>query len=538
MVEAVNADNTYSHLWATSFSGKTLNYRYACTDTEDERCNKPDFYEFLSVLPVCSDNYVVDCIEKLSAIKSDGTQVTAKFNRYTLPDDPDNFTTRSSLFIPKTASASVWNIPGAMHAQGDDYAVLVTVSGERYAGQESNNRNNDKFEVHLYPVSTLKNAVWSNSGCSSLGMTEKSGKYALKKCHALDFNYKNPESPKCALLDGNNGDCLVAEAFPADTTFSLKIRLSSSPNGWFHGRIDSPSIDLVTDSSSTNLTVTAKPVRVPVFAQSGLWSDLSEYVKNFWLEDVTQCPTKQNCGVGMATNPVSPYNREGMEKTMTAINQYPYGEFALKAVKVFAEELKDRPSAAPSVWAFRSLENSWKTANTPEYRCINQGVGLKGIVSTNSTAYAEGAPTFSDGFLNYKVSSFHNLPDGSVFKGSYDLILRSDVARCLYAFTKAPVSAKIEIVSENGQPQIATTTMVEKNDWIYLSAKNFTFSSPVVKVKLLQEAKSPEPTASPNPTTSSAPAKVLTKKITCVKGKTKKVISGAKPTCPKGYRIA
>ena len=535
IIDGVSAEETYSHLWATSFTGNTMNYRYVCSDTTDEKCSNPQFYEFLSVLPVCDQNTQADCVESLDYVKADGSTSKGKFNRYSLPNDPDFFTAKESLLIPKTSSASIWNLGDAPHNGGTEYAVLVTITGIRRPGQEIQDIKTQKFEAHLFPISSLKNAVWTGSNCPTKGISESTGKYALKKCHAMEFQYKENNSPKCVLLDGNSGDCFTQEAFPKDSNFSLKLRLTNNPNGWFHGRIDSPNIDLSSSNGITSLTVAAKPVRVPIFAQSGMWNDLSPAVKNFWLTEVTKCPNSQNCGKGIATNPVNPYVREGMETSMTAISQFPYGDFALTAVKLFASELKDIPNAAPSVWALRSLTNTWQTINSPENKCINQGAGLKGIVSTNSTAYAEGAPTFTDNTLNYKVASFHNLPDGSLFRGTYDLILRSDVARCLYAFSQAPISATIEILSENGQPQIATTTVNEKNGWLYLAAKNFTFSSPTVKVKLMQQ-EATKPAAGPS--ASPVPAKPALKKITCIKGKVKKIVKNANPKCPSGYKAA
>jgi hypothetical protein len=124
--------------------------------------------------------------------------------------------------------------------------------------------------------------------------------------------------------------------------------------------------------------------------------------------------------------------------------------------------------------------------------------------------------------LSYKVASLHYLPDGSAFHGSYDLIIRSDVARCLYKFSNAPISATISIVSEDGTNQVASTTVGEKDGWLYLSANGFTFSSPTVKVKLTQEG-------SP-----AAATKAVPRKINCVKGKVSKVVTTA--TCPVGYK--
>jgi hypothetical protein len=132
------------------------------------------------------------------------------------------------------------------------------------------------------------------------------------------------------------------------------------------------------------------------------------------------------------------------------------------------------------------------------------------------------------------VASLHNLADGSVFKGTYDLILNSEVARCLYKFSKAPISATIEVVNDSGSNQIATTTVNEKEGWVYLSAKNFTFSSPTVRVKLSQTGSVATATPSATPTAKPAVAKKTT--ITCVKGKTTKKVSAVKPACPSGFK--
>jgi len=67
---------------------------------------------------------------------------------------------------------------------------------------------------------------------------------------------------------------------------------------------------------------------------------------------------------------------------------------------------------------------------------------------------------------------------------------------------------------------------------LYLKANNFEFSSPVIKVKLSQEA---DPLATPTPSASAKPA-VKTATITCVKGKTSKKVTAVKPKCPAGFK--
>ena len=78
----------------------------------------------------------------------------------------------------------------------------------------------------------------------------------------------------------------------------------------------------------------------------------------------------------------------------------------------------------------------------------------------------------------------------------------------------------------------------EKNGWLYLSAKGFTFSSPTINVKLSQEkvVVVPTPTPTPSAVASVAPVAKKSVTITCAKGKTTKKVSGESPKCPTGYK--
>jgi hypothetical protein len=113
--------------------------------------------------------------------------------------------------------------------------------------------------------------------------------------------------------------------------------------------------------------------------------------------------------------------------------------------------------------------------------------------------------------------------------------MRSDVARCLYNFTSAPISATVSISTESGSSQIATTIVKEADGWLQLGAYGFTYSRPIVKVKLTGTVdKSKVKSASPTPNKS--PQKVKLYTITCVKGKTVKIITAPKSICPSGWK--
>ena len=208
-----------------------------------------------------------------------------------------------------------------------------------------------------------------------------------------------------------------------------------------------------------------------------------------------------------------------------------YSENELPEVLAWYTALKDTAPYAATEWSIRSAG----AGNDPN-GCFKSNAGLSGIVSTNSNFFISGPPVYSkeNASLDYKVASPHFLPNGDVFKGVYNLVIKSEVARCIYGFSSAPISASVSVVSADGNSQVATTVLGEKNGWLYLTAAGFTFSSPTVRVMLTQEA---VPLPTPEMTTqasSKMPVKKVT--ITCVAGKVKKKITSTNPKCPKGYK--
>jgi hypothetical protein len=167
--------------------------------------------------------------------------------------------------------------------------------------------------------------------------------------------------------------------------------------------------------------------------------------------------------------------------------------------------------------------------------CLNDPARVLGIVTTNAMGYNPGSPEFKDGYLNYKVAGMHYAPDGkTLILGSYDLLIKPDAARCLYGFSKAPVSASISVIGEN-TGAVATTLVSESSEWIKLSAYGFNFSSPVISVRLTQEKPKEVITEVKNETVKSTTVRKSVS-ILCVKGKTTKKVSGINPKCPSGYK--
>lgn len=199
----------------------------------------------------------------------------------------------------------------------------------------------------------------------------------------------------------------------------------------------------------------------------------------------------------------------------------PDGESAFYEYELWKDFIEDKANASPKLWTFRSLTIPYTSAE-----CFKDSSKFVGVVTTNAMMYAGGPPVFNkeEGILEYKVGSPHLTSKGEVFKGTYDLQLSSEVARCLYKFTNAPIQATISIVNASGEQSVATTTVNEKGGWLRLAAYGFTFSTPTLKVRLSQDNKK------------STQVSGIKASITCVKGKTTKKVSAVNPKCPTGYK--
>ena len=529
-----SSDSTFSDLLAGFFNrdSNPNNFdRYVCTSTSQPDCVGADNYEYNAILPICTTTDQSDCVDSLSALNPDGRVASGVFSKYTIDHHPNNFAPDPKLGIPDNANPGIWNIQGAPHQFGTEYVVRVSLSG--YAFQ--NGPGTQSLSADITPVSELAGGADSQQAKCETWLDPVRNHYN-NRCH----NYVTPSDAKykCAFALGDylNGpaSCLLPHAFPANTKFSLSVRLKHEPVTWFHGRMDGPEIGVDQLSSGVRLRVTALPIKVPVAFYGDLWNNLPKPVTDFWNKCETQASQDFKCaGAGINSDPLP-------VRTGTMLLA-PFGTSALEAIQALSDVTGNKATVSPQVWTFNTLASNNSTSS-----CFTSGTGVKGIVTTNSTAYSEGPPSFDGTSLNYKVASLHYNPDGSVFRGSYNLVVRSDVARCLYKFTNAPIQASISVVSADGSNNVATTVANEKNGWLYLSANGFTFSSPTIQVKLSQEAPAPTPTASPAPVASESPtptpvatkAPVVAKKttITCVKGKISKSVTGLKPVCPTGYK--
>ena len=165
----------------------------------------------------------------------------------------------------------------------------------------------------------------------------------------------------------------------------------------------------------------------------------------------------------------------------------PYGVDSIAELEAWIPVVNDTAIADLSTWAVRTLGSTNLGAASG---CVTEKNKVTGIVTTNATQYRAGAPEYDSSArtLNYKVSAPHYMSSGELFKGAYSLIIRSDVARCIYKFSTAPIKASIEVVDTGAEKSTVVTNVSENDGWMKLSASGFTHSSPTIKATFTQDA--------------------------------------------------
>jgi len=515
-----------------------------CKSTSDPVCAPYQNFQFESILKVCDNATELDCVASVSAYGTNDTVTNGTFSKYTVTNHMNAYPADTKAGIPAGSMPSIWTIPSAPHASGSDYAVFAGLSGNVLRnGQET--QLGGFMQIALIPV-VLKDfgkgpqsvaAGWvqtrPNTFYDNCADSPRNGNTFVDCAHV--------NGDGCIFATNNQGMCYAEEPFGSVQKFNVQVKLAKEPTGWMHGRMVDPSISITKEpTGGIKLSVTAGATSVPMVYQNEAWAKLSPSMQDLW----TKCTNAwRDCGpFWFARSSSASADWIDLAKTANGnsqINIIEYvsaaGKLPLEIMSKIAPLIGDKSQASSTTWSMRTLSTTeMNGANS----CFLSTPGLKGIVTTNSVAYSAGPPEFKAGTLNYQVSSPHFNPDGTTpFKGNYNLVMRSDVARCIYGFSSAPINASISVLSSDGSADVATTVAVEKDGWIALSANNFQFSAPIIQVKFTQDAPAVV-TPKVNPSAAPVAPKPVVKQITitCVKGKMLKKVTAIKPTCPAGYK--
>ncbi len=399
-----------------------------CESLDDERCDfsnpKNDFLAW-SVLPPCQGEQDENCIEPL-VMSIDGSEVVG----IQIGSTAGRYTypDKPDIRFVEAGKPTIFRVPGVMHGGGTDTYVMSARLAMRFNHRLGYFEAND-LSTAVTPVTIVPRPQQQNGqlGCIEISPAE----------------------------------CGVIEDFATGVRVKTTIRVTNEVGGWFFGRMKDPSIGVIGHSGSNNrFTVDAEPVRVArlnvVVPQSRLT-----------LEDRKAMGNSGSSGA------------LGTERVY--FGTAAHDESVFKLIEHYRSWVNDTAAGETSIWSFRTITNG--SGN----KCFADNSQVFGIVTTNATGYNGNSPSYDRGSLNYRVAGLHYAPGGEALNlGTYDLVMRSDTARCLYGFSKAPVSATVAVVGAGGQETVATTTVSEKDGWLKLAAYGFTFSEKEIKVKITQ----------------------------------------------------
>ncbi len=465
-------------------------------------CNKSDqTYVANLLLPACKSAAEQWCIESVSIRKKDEPATkSAKFIRQV---DSALVENTPGDGLPGGSSISLWQAEGMQNSGGvDTYAVYVVLKATKFPGRGP---TFDQFTAMVLPYSETRGFKYERPFSEEMVLPNGSIRIGTRG-----------SAGECAWTE--TGLCGLMEDFPSGVRASLTLRVSNLLTGWLMGRMADPLINVEPfDAEQNKISIDAEPVKVPKFYAVTDRSKASAAI----LESLPR-----NSDFSGVTNNLA--NESG----------------AFRTIENWKDVAKDTAAGLVSTWSATTIRSGFGS------QCLADTTKLLGVVTTNAMVYEGTAPRFERETLNYQVGGMHFNPDGSVFEGTYDLVMRKGTAQCLYGFNDAPITATVTVVEAGKEQRIETSSLQELGSgtekWLKLSARGFTFSSPTLKIKLNQDKPATAAPTAPNNSSATAagsgnpapavkaPAKRLS--ISCVKGKVTRKISGVAPKCPAGFK--
>ena len=505
-------------------TGKVTKIAICNTGTE-AGCEFSVYAMYRAVLPACIDAADTNCLSEITAVDASGKSLkvnplsTFPTLRY------EDFAGDPNQGVPRGSGAVLVSIPEAPHAGGDNYLMKLTVTSNR-TPQSGGVYGVPSISASMMAVKIVEGNFQGNrTETNTASYLRASGISVRGFTDLAPGEQPDPRYQACVM--SSTKQCALPYGLPQDISFGFSARFSFYLTGWLHGRMRDASIKLEKKSDKESLlTVSARPIKVPVLDVVKNVDDLPDsllahFAPLDWAGETLRYPLATSAqGTRVDT---SEKTRAGLKNLSFKFINTRFDSYSMKDFLQWLPVAGDKAAALPTQWRVSTMTDR---GSGVVQECLNKSNTLAGLVTTNATMYLDGPPTYdaSQGSLDYKVAATHYEADGKTeFKGSYELLMSSTVARCIYKFTNAPVKASVSVTSENGEPNIATVVVNEKNNWLTLGAYNFTFSSPTVSVKLTQDK--PQVVTPPKP---------VIKKITCVKGKVTKKIVASK--CPAGYK--
>lgn len=455
-----------------------------CLSPTEGNCSTNPSQDYQAVLQRCATPTSVNCVSGFGSVDAAGQRTEATFDRLLPSAGLWDFAADPSIDLPAGGPGQIFSIPSAPHSSGDDYFLRARLEGVRTAAGKFTIRD---LDISLYAVELI-DSTCTDKCLTSYYYNPSQDIWNLNGGYLPTVDGKTEQQciETSEKLTGRDVHlCAARRRIPLDKNFYVTIRLSQTPVGWLHGRLDSPKIGITTDTatSATTIDVQGAPVVVPIVKTGFLWAQVPANLQAVYAKGDLWPKSKD---YGGSSNSDSPTNLAIPEKRRITYKPSPSGPPGIEELKAWLPLVSDKATANVSTWGIRTLNS---TEMTGVSTCFTKDKTLSGLVTTNATQYSAGPPALNKqtSSLDYQVAAPHLTTTGAVFKGVYHLLMRSDVARCIYGFGKAPLKATISVVEEDGAPATATTNVSEADGWLRMSAAGFTHSAPIVRASLTEE---------------------------------------------------
>jgi hypothetical protein len=391
----------------------------ACSTLSQAGCEFTIRQFYRAVLQICDANTTVDCLTKVFAKTDDGKELEIIPAGIFADKGKYDFVGDASQNLPTGGGAILIRIPGAPHAGGDLYLVKSEMVGVRDANNSPTAKfNMQRMQTGIFAVAIEKGAF----GFSSMSIDPKQYPTVDWTIGAPVGN--PPETGRCVM--SSETECAKGYPLPQNVAFGLQFRMNNKLDGWLHGRMKAPSITIEKEASGTQLlTVQANAIKVPLI--------------DVWVNNDVMPAGLKAYYAGMPNYGSASFGTKEQALSEIALRRDGNAINDVNTMKEFVNWLPvigDKAQGMPTAWMLKTMISFGDNNQNP---CFAKGNGFAGVVSTNAAQYLDGPPSFdkSEGILDYKVSAPHLTSTGDVFKGTYDLVMSSVVARCLYGFSQA-----------------------------------------------------------------------------------------------------
>jgi hypothetical protein len=495
-----------------------------CVDLEDPDCAGQSL-EISANLPVCSalpgyinlervnEPCIVGVAEVTDSISDSGTSAT--FDRYvdnqlteffkTETDDEwltlspkwadgilyvDNPGWAPSGDVPRGAAASLWSLGS------EDFFARATLSVYKDADGTVSIDALDtqlvRYKLHEREVSDVFRAnffppAWVTKQINGSPNTYEAFPF-YSTSPMVSFNDSTADKfVSCAFeeLTDTKTRCGVALGHLDGKRYQMQLLIPESLGGWFHGRLADANLTLdaetYQDTGLSLLTVAGDPVQVPTTSMQFTLCDPDPNSANSRYQNYLYAG-QEEVASDQCARPI------GERGNGDYGHWSPNGDQAISDFTIFEDIIGSQAKGWVDLWSFATLP-SYGTYLGPYGQCLEDTSGLQGMISTNAMVYKAGIPQMVNGVLEYQVASTARDVNNTVILGDYTMVMRSDLARCIYNFGDRPITsanAQITVTGDDGIARTATTVFEDVDGWLTFKAQGFGFSAPTIGVAIVE----------------------------------------------------